>query len=164
MNGFSVKNFYHLITVTNDVVTDKNNIIVSFDVESFFTFVLVEKAVDLTLNMFTSDNALLAHTFRNIFDIKTSNAFSFHNIFTYAKFYSLMGTYNCPILMKHNKNYSYSTCRFLLTNQYLSSVCRRHILHINKRTLNRISSTYQFSLQPHNVYCGKGARLFFGLL
>ena len=77
----------------------------SFDVVSLFTSVPVERAIEIVLNLFSTDNSLLSQTTLTFSDIKhaleictNSTVFSFQNVLYQQTFGTPMGSCISPIM------------------------------------------------------------------
>ena len=86
-NRFSVKNSIDFIDRIEDVVIEKDDILVSFDVVSLFTSVPVDCAIKCIFDLLVVDDSLPTRTQLNAHDIKTgleicsnSTVFSFLNV------------------------------------------------------------------------------------
>ena len=70
-NRFSVKNSIDFIDRIKDVVIEKDDILVSFDVVSLFTSVPVDCAIKCIFDLLVVDDSLPTRTQLNAHDIKT---------------------------------------------------------------------------------------------
>ena len=104
-NRFSVKNSIDFIERIKDVVIEKDNILVSFDVVSLFTSVPVDCAIKSIFGLLVVDDSLPTRTLLNAHDIKTgleicsnSTVFSFQNVLYRQPFGTPMGSCISPIV------------------------------------------------------------------
>ena len=104
-NRFSVKNSIDFIDRIKDVVIEKDDILVSFDVVSLFTSVPVDCAIECIFDLLVVDDSLPARTQLNAHDIKTgleicsnSTAFYFQNVLYRQTFGTPMGSCISPIV------------------------------------------------------------------
>ena len=104
-NRFSVKNSIDFIDRIKDVVIEKDDILVSFDVVSLFTSVPVDCAIKYIFDLLVVDDSLPTRTQLNAHDIKTgleigsnSTVFSFQNVLHRQTFGTPMGSCISPIV------------------------------------------------------------------
>ena len=104
-NRFSVKNSIHFIDRINDAVIEEDDILVSFDVVSLFTSVLVDCAIKCIFDLLVVDDSLPTRTQLNAHDIKTgleicsnSTVFSFQNVLYRQTFGTPIGSCISPIV------------------------------------------------------------------
>ena len=104
-NRFSVKNSIDFIDRIKDVVIEKDDILVSFDVVSLFTSVPVDCAIKCIFDLLVVDDSLPTRTQLNAHDIKTgleicsnSTVFSFQNVLYRQTFGTPMGSCISPIV------------------------------------------------------------------
>ena len=104
-NRFSVKNSIDFIDRIKDVVIEKDDILVSFDVVSLFTSVPVDCAIKCIFDLLVVDDSLPTRTQLNARDIKTgleicsnSTVFSFQNVLYRQTFGTPMGSCISPIV------------------------------------------------------------------
>jgi len=69
-NNYSVHNSQEFVDLVKNCVLGENEVLVSFDVISLFTSVLVDKALDLILELLSSDDSLPSRTSLDISDLK----------------------------------------------------------------------------------------------
>ena len=104
-NRFSVKNSIDFIDRIKDVVIEKDDILVSFDVVSLFTSVPVDCAIKCIFDLLVVDDSLPTRTQLNAHDIKTgleicsnSTVFSFQNVLYRQTFGTPKGSCISPIV------------------------------------------------------------------
>ena len=104
-NRFSVKNSIDLIDRIKDVVIEKDDILVSFDVVSLFTSVPFDCAIKCIFDLLVVDDSVSTRTQLNAHDIKTgleicsnSTVFSFQNVLYRQTFGTPMGSCISPIV------------------------------------------------------------------
>ena len=104
-NRFSVKNSIDFIDRIKDVVIEKDDILVSFDVVSLFTSVPVDCAIKCIFDLLVVDDSLPTRTQLNAHDIKigleicsNSTVFSFQNVLYRQTFGTPMGSCISPIV------------------------------------------------------------------
>ena len=104
-NHFRVKNSIDFIDRIKDVVIEKDDILVLFDVVSLFTSVPVDCAIKCMFDLLMDDDSLPTRTQLNAHDIKTgleicsnSTVFSFQNVLYRQTFGTPMGSYISPIV------------------------------------------------------------------
>ena len=119
-NLFSDKNSIDFIDRIKDVVIEKDDILVSFDVVSLFTSVPVDCAIKCIFDLLVVDDSLPTRTHLNAHDIKTgleicsnSSVFSFQNVLYRQTFSTPMGSYISPIVanifMEHTEKAALTT-------------------------------------------------------
>ena len=104
-NSYSVKNSNEFANLIRSQCVGPNDIFMSFDVVSLFTFVSPDQALDLVLQLLANDNTLHDRTSLDISDIKVGLDICFNAaIFTcdhtnYRQIFGLpMGSYISPVL------------------------------------------------------------------
>ena len=104
-NCFSAKNSIDFMDRIKDVVIEKDDILVPFDVVSLFTSVPVDCAIKCIFNLHVVDDSLPTRTQLNAHDIKTGleicsnfTVFSFQNVSYRQTFSTPMGSCISPIM------------------------------------------------------------------